>query len=528
MRFFNNAGPVDCAQHYCLDPLHRIDLEEVEALLGQQRYFVLHAPRQTGKTSSLLALMHHLNAGTRYRCVYINVEPAQAAREDVPAAMQALLSGLGTWARQLAADPYPGQIWPQVLAEAGAFNAFGEVLSRWAEHSDRPLVLLIDEIDALIGDTLIALLRQLRAGYTKRPRAFPQSVVLCGVRDVRDYRIHSARSQEIITGGSAFNIKAESIRMGNFSAAGVVALYLQHSTETGQLVTADAIERIWDLTRGQPWLVNALGYQLCFRDRGARDRRVVITAERVEQAKEVLIQRRDTHLDQLADKLREPRVRRVVEPMLTGGEAQGSVHEDDIQYVTDLGLVARDSGVLAIANPIYREIIPRQLTFVQQIDFEAQYQSAWYIAPDGRLDLPKLLTAFQVFFREHSEHWIERFEYKEAGPQLLLQAFLQRIVNGGGRIEREYGLGRMRTDLFILWPYDADQVQKAVLELKVRHRGLEATIALGLQQTYEYLDRCAAQEAHLLIFDRSKRAWSEKVFRRTERFAGVAIEVWGM
>jgi hypothetical protein len=169
------------------------------------------------------------------------------------------------------------------------------------------------------------------------------------------------------------------------------------------------------------------------------------------------------------------------------------------------------------------------LTYVQQIDFEAQYQSAWYIHPDGRLDVPKLLTAFQTFFREHAEHWLERFAYKEAGPQLLLQAFLQRIVNGGGRIEREYGLGRMRTDLLILWPYGGgEQVQRVVLELKVLHKGLEQTIALGLEQTYAYLDRCAAGEAHLLIFDRSGRDWAEKVFRRSEQFNGRAIEVWGL
>ncbi len=141
-RFFNNAGPVSCPEHYCLDPLERIDLPEIERLIAQQRYFVLHAPRQTGKTSSLLALMYHLNVQGRYRCVYTNVEVGQAAREDVPAAMQAILSELGTWARQLAGDPYPGQVWAQMLAEVGAYDAFGELLSRWAQSSDRPIVPL--------------------------------------------------------------------------------------------------------------------------------------------------------------------------------------------------------------------------------------------------------------------------------------------------------------------------------------------------------------------------------------------------
>ena len=85
-------------------------------------------------------------------------------------------------------------------------------------------MLFIDEVDSLVGDTLISLLRQIRSGYTDRPAHFPQTVILCGVRDVRDYRMTMADG-EVITGGSAFNIKAESLRMGDFSWAEMTALY---------------------------------------------------------------------------------------------------------------------------------------------------------------------------------------------------------------------------------------------------------------------------------------------------------------
>ena len=123
---------------------------------------------------------------------------------------------------------------------------------------------------------------------------------------------------------------------------------------------------------------------------------------------------------------------------------------------------------------------------------------------------------------------VERFQYKEAGPQLLLQAFLQRIVNGGGRIEREYGLGRMRTDLLVIWFY-AGGMQKMVIELKILHKSLEQTLAVGLEQTWAYMDRCGAEEGHLVIFDRTPgKAWEEKLFRRQESFHGRPILVWGM
>jgi hypothetical protein len=524
-RFFNNAGPIDCADHYCLDPLERINLGEIEDLIAQERYFVLYAPRQTGKTSWLLALMQHLNTGGAYACIYVNVEAAQAAREDVAAAMQAILSELGSRASYHLGDPWLAGAWPAILKASGPQAALTETLTRAAQHGERPLVVLIDEIDALIGDTLVSVLRQIRAGYDKRPAAFPQTIVLCGVRDVRDYRIHSAHSREIITGGSAFNIKAESIRLGDFTEADVHTLYRQHTDQTGQRFGPGAVDRVWHWTGGQPWLVNALGYEVTFRRKDLRDRTRCIDVEAIDQAAETLILRRDTHLDQLTDKLREPRVRRVVEALLVGDREPGHLPSDDVQYVRDLGLI-RTAGQLDIANPIYREIIPRAL--IDTTSLTISEQPAWYIRPDGRLDICKLLTAFQAFFREHSEHWLAGFDYREAGPQLLLQAFLQRIVNGGGRIEREYGLGRMRTDLLIRWPYGDGQLQTAVLELKLLRRAPAQTIAQGLEQTWAYADRSGADEAHLVIFDRRDRPWAEKLFQREETLRERRIGVWGM
>ena len=524
-RFFNNAWPVRCAEHYCLDPLHRIDLAEIEALIRQQRYFVLHAPRQTGKTSTLLALRRYLNRQDAYRCLYVNVECGQSAREDVEGAMRAILGEIAAQVRLQWQDESLYEVAENALRQRGPHGALAELLARWTEGASCPTVLLIDEIDALIGDTLLAFLRQLRSGYPQRPATFPQTVILCGVRDVRDYRIRSGRSQEIITGGRAFNVKAESIRMGNFSQSDVSALYRQHTEETGQVFSPEALERLWWLTRGQPWLVNALGYELTFRMKEYRDRTRPIDRDAVDRAAEVLIQRRDTHLDQLADKLEEARVRRVIEPILSGDAEPELLAVDDVQYVRDLGLITTE-GQLEIANAIYREVIPRELTYTTSLTIAQD--PVWYIQSDGRLNLPKLLAAFQAFFREHSEHWIERLDYKEAGPQLLLQAFLQRIVNGSGRIEREYGLGRLRTDLLVIWPYGTDRIQKGVLELKVLHKGLNRTIAEGLQQTHAYLDRSAAGEAHLLIFDRSDRPWEDKLFQCHETYRGKSISVWGM
>ena len=531
MRKFNTEGPVVAADHYLVPPLQRVNLGEVLDLVRDKRYFVLHAPRQTGKTSLLLALRDLLNSGAegRFRCVYVNVEGAQAAREDVARAIRAVMSRLASRARRVG-DEFPDGVWADLLAKCGPDDALAELLTQWSVADPRPLVLLIDEIDVLIGDALLAVLRQLRAGYDERPSGFPQSIALCGVRDVRDYRIHAGPANEEIAGGSPFNVKAASLRLGDFTQTEVRALLAQHTAETGQPFTPEALAAVWNQTCGQPWLVNALCRRACFDAESGRDRARGITRDAILAAQEHLIVSRQTHLDQLADKLQEERVRRVVEPLLSGA-AESAFTARDLEYVRDLGLVAPEEAP-RIANPIYAEVVPRELTCAAQAGLVQE--TAWYVDGAGRLEVDKLLANFQQFFREHSEHWVARFDYAEAGPQLLLQAFLQRIVNGGGRIEREYGLGRGRTDLLIIWPRGGGAPPPAadrfVVECKVLRGSLQRTVAEGLEQTAGYLDRCAAQAGHLVVFDRTAgKRWADKLFRRVEHSGdGRAITVWGM
>ena len=529
VRKFNTAGPVRAERHYQIAPLSRIDLEEVLGLIRDEKYFVLHAPRQTGKTSALLALRDLLNGGEAgdFRCVYASVEDGQAMRENVAEGMRTVLAELALQASVTLGDETLEGLWPGVLERVGPGQALRHALLRWSMADPRPLVLLIDEIDALVGDTLLAVLRQLRTGYVDRPERFPHSIILCGVRDVRDYRIHSSAENRLVLGGSAFNIKSESLRLGDFSEQEIRALLAQHTAATGQAFTEEAQALIGTRTGGQPWLVNAICYDACFRHRPGRDRARSITADAILEAQERLILRRDTHIDDLANKLREERVRRVVEPLLTGTDEQAWSTED-VAYARDLGLVAQEpDGTPYIANPIYAEVVPRHLNYAVQAGLPQRM--AWYVDADGGLDVDGLIAAFQEFFREHSEHWVQRFEqYHEAGPQLLLQAHLQRVVNGGGRIEREYALGRGRTDLLIVWPQGGRE-RRFVVECKVLRKDLERTIAEGVEQTRRYMDRCAAEAGHLVVFDRTPdRPWAEKIFRRPPSGDGMPVTVWGM
>ena len=525
MRWFNTAGPIKPDKHYCIPPLSRVDLDEVLRLVEEEKYFMLHAPRQTGKTSALLALAELLTERD-YGCVYVTVETARTARDDVHRAMHVVLATLANAANAALGDRFLDEAWPGMLAKFGPDMALSVALERWAEASPRPLVLLlIDEIDTLVGDSLLSVLQQLRAGYPGRPERFPHSVVLCGMRDLRDYRMGAT--------GSPFNIAAASLRLDDFSREETLALLSQHTEETGQAFAPEALEAVWTQTRGQPWLVNALAHGACFKNRALReDRSRTVTADDVAAVREDLIVNRVTHLDYLADKLRENRVRQVIEPMLSGGERHAVAR--DLEYARDLGLVAQHAPV-RIANPIYAEVIPRELAWVAQE--ELAHDAAPFAKADGSLDAERLMADYQTFFRRHSEHWRNRFAYQEAWPQLLLQAYLQRVVNGGGRIEREYAIGRGRVDLLIVWPL-ANRVQEFVVECKVvRDRdGLESVVNDGVEQTAAYVDRCAAEAGHLIVIDRREnRSWEEKIFHHRRRPArsrpgrrGVSVDAWGM
>ena len=520
MKFFNTAGPVNSIDHYCLPPAIRLNEQELRMLIDQKRYFILHAPRQTGKTSTMINFAKQLNKEGAYAALYINVEGAQAARNNFVEGMTIILEEfLKRIKNQLPQEKHIIDYISGVLNPKNVTGAsLSSMLSEWAKHSAKPLVILIDEIDSLVGDTLISVLRQLRSGYDERPHNFPQTVCLIGVRDVRDYHIWSDSEQQMVLGGSSFNIKTKSIRMADFTHEQVQNLYEQHTQETGQTFDTDAIDYAFEITQGQPWLVNALAQEACFEMQTNRSK--PITKEILEQAKETLIKRRDTHLDVLIDRLNEPRVCAVIDAIINGTSSRPSAVDDDFKYIQDLGLIKISSTDMWISNPIYKEILPRALS-----DKFQKYmggRSVDYVQPDGKLDTHKLMQKFSDFFRQNADIWLEESNYKESGPHLIFFAFLQRIINGGGSIHREYALGRGRVDLLILW-----KNQRIVIELKLWTG--EKALAKGLEQTAKYMITSNATEGHLVIFDRRPgRSWDEKVSHQAETVGDKTIDVWCM
>jgi len=280
---------------------------------------------------------------------------------------------------------------------------------------------------------------------------------------------------------------------------------LEHTAATGQLFTPEALARVWELTQGQPWLVNALAYRACFEDRAGRDRTQPITLAQIDQAKEAMILERVTHLDQIAHKLREPRVRHIIETMLSG-TALGEMPDDDIQYLLDLGLLRQQSGGLTVANPIYREVLPRMLAFTPQAPLP--HISPTWLHADGTLNPEALLEAFLAFWRRHGQPLLKSAPYHEIAPRLVLMAFLHRVVNGDGTLEREYAIALGHMDLCL--HYSGVTLG---MEFKVWRDSAPDPLAEGLEQLDGYLSGLGLASGWLVIFDR--RAGQPPIAERT-------------
>jgi hypothetical protein len=489
-RHFNTAGPCKPELHYMLSPFDRIP--EVRGLVEQQAYFVIHAPRQIGKTTAMMAMADALTASGQYVAVLVTVEEADVFPDDIGAAEAAILRSWFENAQdRLPEELAPRSIWGRVEAGQNVRSA----LRAWAKTAERPLVLFVDEIDTLQDQVLVSVLRQLRSGYANRPRNFPSSVALIGMRDVHDYKVASGGSERLNT-ASPFNIKMRSLTLRSFQLDEVAKLYGQHTEETGQAFHPDAVAVAFELTQGQPWLVNALAKVVVEELLG--DRSCMVLPEHIQQAKEVLIRRQDTHLHSLFDRLRETRVRRIIAPLLSGESLDEAVLGDDIQFVIDLGLcrLTADDG-LVIANPIYREILPRVLSF-NTIAALPVVSPIW-LTSGGRLDPDALLEAFLGFWRQHGQPLLKGVAYHEIAPHIVMMAFLHRVANGGGTIEREYAIGSRRMDICLR--YGETTIG---MELKVWRDGEKDPLAQGLMQLDGYLAGLGLDGGWMVIFDQRK------------------------
>ena len=496
MKKFNTTGPCFPDEHYMLPALDR--LPGIREFVAGGNYFVIHAPRQTGKTTALKALVREINEKGDMFAVYCTLETLQnrSDPEKTNIAIRDLI------ADNVEMSPFfvPVANAPALRSDRGGVGlAVRTVLQNACRASGKSVVVFFDETDCLVGDALISFLRQLRDGYVNRKEIpFPKSVALVGMLDVRDYKAQIRSDGESLGQISPFNIIAEDMLIPNFVESDIRTLYAQHTAETGQAFADGVVEDVWRLTRGQPWLVNAIAHECVAKIHAFRYAEPITVAD-VEAAKEEIIRRRDTHVDSLMERMREPRVRRLVEPLILGDETELTANDDDWRFITDLGLLRVERGTLVPANPMYAEIIGRYLSHGEQDRMIRSVPETPWVKDKG-LDMAGLMAAFQRFWRENSGADRDIMGYREAVPHLVLMAFLQRVTNGGGHINREMALGQGRLDLCVEF-----RGARYAIEVKTsaNFKGEKS-----YEQCTKYLDDLGLSEGWMPIFDKSKdKSW---------------------
>ena len=500
--FFNTTGPCNPESHYMLPPEDRLVGAQLSRYIRDELYWVLHAPRQTGKTTFLHSWMREINSRGNEVACYVSVETCQGVA-DPKDAIPAICDAIKGYA-----EDYKLPV-PSTTNEP--LSALQDILTKWAKLvAPKPLVVLFDEVDVLVGDALISFLRQLRGGFASRGVGkFPTSIALVGMRDLKDY-ITTSKGGVAPNPGSPFNIKEDSAQLTNFSEEDISHLFAQRTEETGQQITPEALKYVYEQSSGQPWIVNSLFKRATLRILDEESAETV-TADHVREAREQMVKARETHLDALAYRLEDDRIRRVMELLMSGEPDAKLAEGEPFRLCLDLGLVKIEDGTPTIANPIYREVIAREITYATQL---AIVKPEWkWQNDDGSLDMDALMREFQKFWRRHSQIWESRSNYTEAFPHLLLMAFLQRVTNGGGYIDREYAAGRGRMDLALLF-----NQRWYIIEIKLIHdyNTPDEVREEGLEQISRYRDSIdPSAPAYLAIFDRREQSkalsWDEKI-----------------
>ena len=408
-KHFNTTGPCHPGEHYMLPAQARC--EGLAGLIAQKHYFVIHAAHETGKTTLLLDLVRELNGSGDYHALYCSLGTAEGIDDPergIPAVVRSL---------KLEVE-FNEALEKYVFAEKADYSDFNNVLvkslSCFCKKLDRPLVILFNDMDCLSYETRNSFLLQLRDGFVNRDQIpFVHSVGLVGMRNIRDYKFQVRDEHQSFSSASPLDIVSETFKLRDFTRDEITQLYEQHTEQSGQVFSEEAVRRIYHHTGGQPWLVNAVAREIVDGILGS-DFSKEISPEHAGQAAENIIRRRDTHIDSLLERLKEKRVQKIVEPVITGERRDYDSLGDDCQYVLDLGLLRESSQGLVPSNPIYAEVIVRTLSFRSQREMDdADYppKAPAYLKGD-RLDMKKLLRDFQSFWRRNSEIWTEAYQYR--------------------------------------------------------------------------------------------------------------------
>lgn len=511
IRYFNTEGICRPNEHYMV----RLDarIKKIKAFyVDREKYFVINRGRQYGKTTTLEALAEYLQdeyiiffvdfqmmSTTSFADEWIFVEKFIGLMHKIYTRKKEMMTGIDTEAFQelLSMKENGGTSMDQMF----------EGISRVCEMSERPVVLIIDEVDSASNNKVfIDFLAMLRAYYlSRRTNPFFQSVILAGVYDIKNLKL-KIRPDENHQYNSPWNIAATFELPMSFSTDQIAGMLNEYEADHRTGMDVEEIAgMLYQYTSGYPYLVSAickvmdekLPYQQALTDAGC-----IWTRQGVEEAVKIVLRSRTTLFDSMIKHISEyPDLKQMLYAMLFRGESI-SYNEDNhtIELGRMFGYIVDDGVNVRVANRIFEtrlyNLFLSEEELASVMSRMAKQDRSRFVS-DGRLNmvlvLQKFVAHFSDIYGENDTKFVE-----DHGRKFFL-LYLRPIINGVGNyyIEaqtRDAG----RTDIIV--DYAGEQF---VVEMKI-WRGNEYN-ERGEEQLAGYLDYFHQNRGYMLSFNFNKK-----------------------
>ena len=488
-RYFEKSGVVDPKASYYV-PLENVtntDNQDIKTMVDLGRYFSIFAPRQSGKTTFFEGFCSQLEKDPAYISILLSFQDYK--RLDRSKFYGLIREGINEQLVQRLAeiqcdslDATRTLLATQDVTDHISFRKLFQALNRTIKQ--KKIVIFIDEFDGIPRDELenfLTALRELYQKYKKRTDKALYSVGLVGIRNI---------TKLIVGGVSPFNI-ADQVSLPPFTLKNVHDLYAQYAEDTNQPFTEGAVEKVFEETGGQPWLVNRLGTILTVNIRPETTE--PITEEDVEKGVEILLYEENSHFDNITEKAKQFK-ETFIEVVFNGVEYIPGDEEQSLLLTH--GLIKAEGKELFVSNPIYKKRFTK--TFFREAGAGADIADE-YFAADGFLNMEAILSDFEEYIIQIGVNafYANKKPYEKTG-QFLLTAWLYQFVEGGKgelRYEIPTGLGRM--DILLTY-----RGRKYIIETKINRANIDKTIDRAVEQiSGKYLLTEMVEEGYVVVFD---------------------------
>ena len=499
-RYFNTSGPCNSNKHYTL--MRETLLAKGIALVKDERYFTIWAPRQTGKSTYFTLLCDELNQQD-YIAIWISTEGFGKDYEKdqvIDILIDIINTELNFYNLSISTD----------------FKSFFQIIKA-ISLLKKKVCLVIDEIERFTEKYFDEFLHTIRTIYHKRENHNLKSVVLVGVANIVGV---------IQDNASPFNI-ADNLDVPYFTKEEVFELLGQHEAETNQKFDDQVKQKIYEITAGQPGLVNGFAYQLVENN---QDKELFTVDEYLRVENFYLRKAIDKNLENIKNKAKDKEYRSLLEDLLFNDEdVEYNIHDENTKFLHTQGIIdSDDNNNIKFWVPLYKKILHRFLSPKPNGEKHYFYKNSDPLflldQKDKTIKLNELIKLFQEYVKERSlKYFMDRSEdgtycrLKEAAAGYAFSTFIDSFVRSvGGTIYYESNCGLGRTDITISM-YD----KRYVIENKIFYDLIR--FFAGKKQVAYYAKSYNLNDGYYFVFASKKYNYLKDIKNSFEKEDGIKI-----